>query len=62
MAKKKARRFGWGWVNERGQLVKKCIYTNMGGRLYIVGVTTKAEAKYRAADSDRIVRGVFQEV
>lgn len=63
MAKKKAKRFGWGWVNGRGQFVKKDLDTcTWGDGDYSLVVIGKRDAEYFCDPGERVVRVEIREV
>lgn len=68
MAKKKAKRFGWGWVNKKtGQREKKLIYrsgyeVNQGMVAYAWSVANEVTARRWRAATERVVRVEIPEV
>jgi hypothetical protein len=64
MAKKTAKRFGWGWVNKRGQLVKKNTADSPWGfgAVYNLALTRKRDAEDYRMPGERVVRVEIREV
>ncbi len=60
---KKAKRLGWGWVNGRGQFVKKDLGAfTWGEGDYSLAVTRKRDTEDSRAPGERVVRVEIREV